>query len=65
MYGVTRNAEGFECYPVGQRDLFVILRQGCDMFRSVFKREIFASNREDDLGWGRGREKLEVKTQQK
>lgn len=37
MYGVTRNAKGFECYPVGQRDLFVILRQDCDMFRSVFR----------------------------
>ena len=33
---------------MGERDLSMILRQGYDMLRSVFKQEIFASNREDD-----------------
>lgn len=30
----------------------MILRQGCAVFRSVFKREIFAGNMEADLGGG-------------
>ena len=33
---------------MGERDLFRILRQGYGMLRSVFKQEIFASDREDD-----------------
>ena len=38
--GIICHAKEWQSYPMGKGDQLIILRQGCDMFRAVFKREI-------------------------
>lgn len=49
VWGIICHAKELECYPMGSGDLLMIWRLGWDTFRSVFMREIFASNPETGL----------------
>lgn len=49
VWGIICHVKELECHPMGSGGLRMIWRLGCDMFRSVFMREIFASNTETVL----------------